>query len=47
MVLHIFVIHGLDFEQNGRTFEVAMNGQGFSRAKQEEIERERKTSGLF
>ena len=40
MLLHIFVFHRPNFEENGRIFEVVMNEQAFYRAKREE-ERER------
>ena len=36
MVLHIFVVHMPNFEENERIFEVAVNEQAFYRAKQEQ-----------
>jgi len=42
MVLHIFVIHRPNFEENGSNFEFVINRQTFVRAKQvKEIEEER------
>ena len=35
MVLHILEFHRPNFEENGRIFDVSMNSQTFSRAKQE------------
>jgi len=36
MILHIFVIHKPNFEENGRTFVVSMNRQTFYIPKREE-----------
>ena len=43
LILHIFVIHSPNFEENGSNFEVVINRQTFFRAKRvEQRERDRK-----